>query len=341
MNKPQIIICIGTGGVGKTTLAAALGYKYALENKKTLLLTIDPSLRLASTLQIEKNNKIQRIKTLEDLELYGSIIEPEAVFNKFVEKAAENKNIEGKIKANQLYKELSTRLNSSQEFTSLVKLIDCNNSKENYDVIILDTPPAQHIFDFLNAPNKIKNLFNNKLAKVFTREPTFGVTRLMSQGTQKLLQILDKLTGKTFIEELFLFFSSLKTIQEDITEKCVAAKDLLESSNTHFLLISGADINNIEDAKVLSEEMKEHQYKLKQILFNKVAPDWALTEPTDKSNSTQLDEIFDFYTLRSQNCRTFSSQDCQVDILPEINNDLCNLEQIRSIVDRLVHIKIF
>lgn len=155
LSKTKILVCVGTGGVGKTTVAASLGIAAAKKGLNVLVLTIDPAKRLAQALGLnsEKTGDVfvpdQNFKG----KLFAGIIDPEASFSEFVKYNSSDKNKAETLLNNTLFKQLSTNLSGSQEFTSLDRLYRAVNSNK-YDLVILDTPPAQNAMDFFKAPEK-------------------------------------------------------------------------------------------------------------------------------------------------------------------------------------------
>lgn len=159
----KTIISIGTGGVGKTTMSAALAVGLSNQGKKVLVLTIDPSQRLAQALGIKSDGEVYTVKE----NLFACTVNHEKVFKEFIFKAAAKSMSvvdTEKLLKNKLYQQLSTQLSGSQEFTSLFKLNEFVQSQK-YDIVILDTPPAQHTWNFLTAPEKLARLFNEGVAQ--------------------------------------------------------------------------------------------------------------------------------------------------------------------------------
>jgi anion-transporting ArsA/GET3 family ATPase len=193
----MIYICIGSGGVGKTTFSSALAFYLAQQGKNVLVLTIDPSMRLKTTMGLSDNE----FKEIKDSSfkgsLHASVINHQKTFNEFLMKVGNPKIIE-KIISNRLYQQLSTTLSGSQDFTALEKLLSAYESKK-YDAIVLDTPPAQHAIEFLKSPQRLSKIFSDSIAKWFRSEDKgfIGLNYLrkaMSMGTKQILIALEKLT---------------------------------------------------------------------------------------------------------------------------------------------------
>lgn len=271
MKTTQVIVCIGSGGVGKTTVSASLGYLLADQGYKTLVLTIDPARRLATTLGIEGKTEITEVPGLSlKGKLYASIVDHPTVFNEFITRASGKDADISKIFKNKLYQQLSTNLSGSQEFTALEKLYSAYESGE-FDWIVLDTPPSKHAIDFLNAPQKLGALFNEGVTKWFRASDGKGswMAQIVSTGTRQVIQILEKLTGSEFIKELGLFFSYIHAWQDRLEDRIVKTHSLLVSPSTQFFLVSSLDEVKMAEAMNLGQEVRKQGYLLTKIIINK------------------------------------------------------------------------
>ncbi|MCM2353644.1 MAG: ArsA family ATPase [Pseudobdellovibrio sp.] len=273
----KTIICIGTGGVGKTTMSASLASGLS-KDKKVLVLTIDPSLRLAQALGIKPDGEVYKVKQ----NLYACTLNHQKAFQDFVLKAAKStatkEEIE-KLLENKLYKQLSTQLSGSQDFSSLFKLTEFVNSKE-YDIVILDTPPAQHTWHFLHAPEKIAQLFNEGVAQWFRDPDQKDVgffKRVLNTGTSQVLKILENLTGSEFVKELSMFFKAIQRWQTPLEKQVWDCHKVLTAKSTEFILVTALDPSRISEALRLSSEIEKQGYNLKSIIINRV-PSWMNEE---------------------------------------------------------------
>lgn len=351
----KIIICVGSGGVGKTTVSASLGLMAAHMGKKTLVLTVDPAKRLATTLGLGTGIDEARVP-LEGLppggELTASIIDSKKVFDDFVKRAmkSDSKAVE-KILNNSLYKQLSTTLSGSQEFTALEKLYSAAEEQE-YDLIILDTPPTKHAIDFLHAPQKISALFNENVTKWF-RDPKGEKTGLFSKilmgGTRKVFDILERLTGAEFIRELREFFVQIEVWQKDLQKRTHDVHRLLTSANCGFVLVTSFDEAKLAEARFFSSEIRKGGYELKSVIINRAFPEqWTDLELgvnlAQGPSEIKLIEFYRhmkvFYSEKKRHYDEFTAQlekDIQVVQVPEFREDiysLVGLEKLRSLLEK-------
>lgn len=269
----KTIICIGTGGVGKTTMAASIASGLS-EQKKVLVLTIDPSLRLAQALGIKPDGEVYKVKE----NLFACTLNHEKAFKEFVLKAASSTASKAdveKLLNNKLYHQLSTQLSGSQDFSSLFKLSEFVHSKE-YDIVILDTPPAQHTWNFLHAPEKLGQLFNEGVAQWF-RDPDqkdIGFfKRILNTGTAQILKVLESLTGSEFVKELSIFFKAIQRWQAPLEKQVAECHKILTAKSTEFILVTALDPSRISEALRLSSDIEKQGYNLKSIIINRV-PAW-------------------------------------------------------------------
>lgn len=305
--RTKALICIGSGGVGKTTLAASLALGEASKGKKVYILTIDPSNRLAQALQFKPDGDVYSIDHPEIKKsggsLHTSVLQHENVFTEFfIQAAAANASAQAdieRIKKNKLFRQLSTKLGSSQDFTAIYKLNQLVYSGK-YDLVVLDTPPAQHTWQFLQAPEKIAQLFNEGVAQWFreSQEKTGFVKKFLNLGTKQVLKALETLTGSEFLIELSLFFQAIQKWQGALEKQVLDCHKLLVSTNTQFLLVTALDSSRIKEAQLISQEIIKEGYKLTNLVLNRF-PEWVLHADNlsglSSKDLTRLGELRNYY----------------------------------------------
>jgi anion-transporting ArsA/GET3 family ATPase len=274
IEKSKIIICVGTGGVGKTTTSAAIGALAAQMGKKVLILTIDPAQRLKQTLQLRGYDYSPLHHPKFKGQFEGSLIDAQKVFDDFVSKASTKSEQIEKIKKNHLYQQMTTHLSGSQEFSSLEKLYSCFE-ENRFDLIVLDTPPAQHAIDFLNAPQKLAALFNDNIARWFRQtggEKTGFLQNILSSGTDQVIKALERLTGSAFMSELADFFRSIQDWQGALEKRIQEMHKMLVSPTTSFVLVTTFEEDKVREAQKFLREIQKGGYQLRSIIINRAYP---------------------------------------------------------------------
>lgn len=344
----KVLVCVGSGGVGKTTVAASLGVLAAKEGKKVLVLTIDPARRLAQTLGIEGAKDITKVPGQNfSGELYASVIDHKKTFDDFVARAALKSEAIEKIYRNKLYQQLSTNLSGSQEFTSLEKLYSCYESQQ-FDLIILDTPPTKHAIDFLHAPQKLSALFTEGVAKWF-RDPegkkTGFFSNILQASTRQVLKVLEMLTGSTFIHELSDFFVNIEKWQSQLLKRTVDVHRMLVAPTTKFCLVTSFDEAKLKEAEYFAREINKGGYHLSAVVLNRVFPYWldlgsALkTEGSEKELSELYEKMRSYFSQKDLIYRQFEAKiknQVHVFRIPDLVKDISDIQGLEKLSQLIV-----
>jgi anion-transporting ArsA/GET3 family ATPase len=273
----KILICMGSGGVGKTTLTTAVALSAAKRGKKVLALTVDPSQRLVRQLGINPNNpEVQEVPLdLGTGKLYASVLNSKWIFDEFVLRHSADETLAKKLMNNTLYQQLSTTLSGSQEFTSL-ELLCREYEKGVYDLIILDTPPTQHALDFLHAPGQLRQLFDESILKWLRSEGLFKNERWYAKafqfGTKKVLRAMSLLTGEAFIQSLTDFFQSVTGVQNAVISRGSLFDEILSSPFTGFLAVTAYEVSTLEDTQKLKRALEDLNLNLLGLIVNRTFP---------------------------------------------------------------------
>lgn len=337
----KILVCVGNGGVGKTTMAAAMGVRAAQEGKKVLVLTIDPAKRLATTLGIEGEKDIVRVPNQNFKgELFASVVDHKKTFDDFVMRAAAKSEAAKKLFENRLYQQLSTSLSGSQDFTALEKLYSSYESGE-FDLIILDTPPAKHAIDFLNAPQKLSVLFNDKVARWFRESKNHSaggmLLNLLNAGTKQVLNLMESITGSELLRELSDFFLSIEQWQERLEARITNVHRMMVSSDTQFCLVTSFDEAKLLEAEYFLREIRKGGYHLHTLVLNRSYPEWFMGDPgTLKEKPAGAEKLFalyqkekDFYQQRDREHSAFAKKlekEVNVMRIPEVGEPISDLQ---------------
>src|SRR5918996_6219104 len=208
----RIVVCAGSGGVGKTTTAAALAMGMAERGLKVAVVTIDPAKRLADSLGLEElGNEPRRVEGDFEGELWALMLDSKRTFDALIERLAPDPGTRDEILSNRIYQQLSGAVAGSQEFTAIAKLYELDQEGE-YDLLVLDTPPSRNALDFLDAPGRLSAFFQGRAIKMFLRP-----TGLLGRGTGLVFGLLERLTGVDLLHDLSVFFRALAGMVDGFT----------------------------------------------------------------------------------------------------------------------------
>ncbi len=233
----RVVITCGSGGVGKTTTAAAIGLAFAARGQRVAVLTIDPARRLADALGIASvDNAPQRVPTPVG-QLDAMMLDAKLTFDDLVARHAPSPEVRDRILANHYYRFVSERLPGVHEYMAMERLLSlCNDGA--YDTIVLDTPPARHALDFLTAPDRMAGLMDEGVMRWLVLPASAGGWRMIEMGSEVLAGVLKRMLGERTIEEIAEFFSGFQSLWAGFRERSLATRALLRAPTTSFVLVT-------------------------------------------------------------------------------------------------------
>ena len=276
----RVLVCVGAGGVGKTTTSAALALGLAIEGQKVAVVTIDPAKRLASALGLQE---LSGEPTLIDPkafaaagveiggELWAMMLDAKRTFDDIVTRLAPDEQAREEILANPVYRELSTAVAGSHELSAIAKLYELYE-EHDFDVIVLDTPPSRNALDFLDAPNRLLGFLHGRALQVFLA-PGGLTARLFGRGTALVFAIFARVTGVDMLSELSHFFRSLSGVIEGFGERTAGVAELLRSSETSFLIVTSPESEPAREARYLGERLAAAGMSPGELIVNRVHRD--------------------------------------------------------------------
>jgi anion-transporting ArsA/GET3 family ATPase len=276
----RIVICGGSGGVGKTTASAAIAMGAAARGDKVAVVTIDPARRLANSLGLEElgnepalvDPKLFPPAGIEmEGELWAMMLDPKRTFDDLIDRLAPNEKARDEVLDNRIYQELSNAVAGSQEFTAMAKLYELDRNHD-FDLIVLDTPPSRNALDFLDAPDRLTQFFEGRALQVFLR-PTGLAARVMGRGTGMVFGVLKRVTGIDLLQDLAVFFRSLSGMIDGFKERAQAVNKLLEDPGTVFLLVTSPEREPIDEAIFFWRKLKAARMPFGGVVVNRVHHD--------------------------------------------------------------------
>jgi anion-transporting ArsA/GET3 family ATPase len=287
----RIAVCVGSGGVGKTTVAAALGLRRAMEGGKVLVCTIDPARRLANALGLASLGNVES-RVPEDAfreaglepggQLFAMMLDVKRTWDDLVARHAPDRARRERIYQNRLYQQLSSALAGSQEFMAMEKLYELATERD-YDLIVLDTPPTAHALDFLDAPDRILDFLGNDTARAMLA-PAFHAgklgLRLFQMGSTYVAKTLARFTGGEVLQDLADFLAGFHGMYEGFERRAAAVRALLSEPGVGFVLVASASPLSVDEALVFHERLHAESMPVAGVVANRVTPSvWDEGQP--------------------------------------------------------------
>ncbi len=286
LSGKQVVICAGSGGVGKTTTSAAIAMGLAASGKRVAVVTIDPARRLADALGLgELGNDPAPVDLARFAdagveitgELWAMTLDPKQTFDELIERLSPDQRTRDEILSNRIYQQLSGAVAGSQEFTAVAKLYDLHASG-SFDVLVLDTPPSRNALDFLDAPDRLTSFFEGRALKVLLA-PTGLAARVVGRGTGVVFGVLQRLTGADLLEDLSVFFRALGGLVDGFRERAEGVKRLLVDPATTFVIVTSPEREPVEEAIFFAGKLREAKMQFGGLVVNRVH---MLGEPGEK-----------------------------------------------------------
>jgi anion-transporting ArsA/GET3 family ATPase len=247
LERKQVCICAGSGGVGKTTASAAIALGMAARGRKVAVVTIDPARRLANALGLrELGNEERRVEVPVDGELWAMMLDAKRTFDELIEWHAPDERTRDAVLSNRIYQELSSAVAGSQEYMAMEKLYELHQ-EGRYDLLVLDTPPTRSALDFLDAPKKLAAFIDSRSLQVFTVPGRLGL-KVLGRGTGVVFSLMKRATGIDLLEDLSEFFRSFGDMSQGFRERADRVNALLADHRTAYVLVSSPRLTAIEEA---------------------------------------------------------------------------------------------
>jgi anion-transporting ArsA/GET3 family ATPase len=276
LRDKRILVCMGAGGVGKTTTAAALALGLAMRGRKVAVVTIDPAKRLASALGLAQlPSEPERIDprlfaeqgVAIEGELWAMMLDAKRTFDELIARLAPDEHTREEILANPVYRELSTAVAGSHELSAIAKLYELYE-EHDFDVIVLDTPPSRNTLDFLDAPNRMLGFLEGRALQVFLA-PGGLTARLFGRGTALVFAIFARVTGVDMLGELSRFFRALTGVIDGFGERTRSVAALLRAPHTTFLIVTSPEGEPAREAQFVAGRLRAAGMPLGELIINR------------------------------------------------------------------------
>ena len=271
VTERDVVVCCGSGGVGKTTISAAFALEAARRGRRACVVTIDPARRLANALGIDTlANVPARIEGPWPGELWALMLDPKGTFDDLVRSHAPSPDQAQSILDNRIYRNLTGALSGTQEYMAMEKLHELTQSG-GFDLVVVDTPPTRNALDFLDAPKRLTRFLGHRLFQLLL-VPTRAYLKAVSVATQALLRTISKVAGAEIVEDAVAFFQAFEGMEQGFRTRAEHMRDLLERPTTGFVLVTSPRPDAVEEAEWFAGKLHEQDMTVEALVVNRVHP---------------------------------------------------------------------
>lgn len=270
INERQLLVCVGSGGVGKTTTAAAIAIQAAIEGRRAIVVTIDPAKRLANSLGLEALGNEEKEIALDRFAAHGvtpkgtlhaMMLDTERTFDDLITRMAKDDESRDRVLNNRIYQHISDTLSASHDYMASEKLYDLHHSGK-YDLVVLDTPPMKNAIDFLEASGKLSRFLDDRIVSWFLKPHDDGKRRLGTSLLQApgaiVYRLLGTIFGNEFLDEIAEFFLATADMLSGFRERAEVVSKLLRDGNkTRFAIVCTPRSTSMEEARYFHRQLIE------------------------------------------------------------------------------------
>lgn len=286
VHDAHILVTTGAGGVGKTTSAAAIGLAAARAGRRTLVLTIDPARRLAQAMGLEELGDEPALVEVPGApaggELWAMMLDMQTTFDGLIDRHATTAEHARNIKANRIYRTLSSTLSGTQEYMAMERLHELHETGE-WDLLVVDTPPTRSALDFLDAPNRMTSFLEGRLLSLLMRPGVAAgkrVGKMVGFGATAFMKVAGRVTGMELLDDLASFFRNFEGMYEGFKERATEVRELLQHSSSRFVVVTSADPPPLREAKFFLERLEQEGLHAAGVIVNRIRPE-VPRDPSD------------------------------------------------------------
>jgi anion-transporting ArsA/GET3 family ATPase len=283
----EVLVCCGSGGVGKTTIAAVLALEGARQGRRTCVITIDPAKRLADALGLEDLSDAPSVidpkhwnddgSAADGGSLAAMMLDTKSTFDQLVTGNAATEEQAQRILDNRFYRNVSGALGGTQEYMAMEKLHELHDGG-NFDLIVIDTPPTRHALDFLDAPRRLLKLLDNRIFRMLMM-PTRAFAKVAGVAVQTFLRTVARVVGSEAIDDVVSFFRAFEGMEAGFRDRALAVEALLAAPETGFVLVTSPRRDAMEEAEFFSRQLDNTGKTIDALIVNRMHPSFGDEAP--------------------------------------------------------------
>lgn len=280
----RVIVTCGTGGVGKTSVAAALGLISAQQGRRVVVITIDPARRLADAIGLHESlgNEPQKIDLDTPGELWVTMLDVHETFDNLVRSASPTPERAAEVMNNSFYRSLSRSLSGTRDYMAAERLHELYND-DRFDLVIVDTPPSRNALDFLESPERLARFLKHPIVRVLIA-PGRGGLRFASAAITPVLKAISSVVGSDALTGVASFLRAFDGMENEFTQRALAVARTLRSNDTRFVVVTAPSPDALEEADHFVSELSRLNIDLPLVIANRMPPRFGESNSTEQFN---------------------------------------------------------
>ncbi len=342
LDESSVLLCCGTGGVGKTTTAASLALAAAQRGRRVVVVTIDPARRLADALGLDG---IGDTAVPVDLEASGrmwvTMLDTKAMFDRLIETHAADAAQAERILTNRYYRNLSGGLSGTQEFMAIERLHELVGD-DRFDLVVVDTPPSRNALDFLDAPDRLARFLDGRLFRLAA--PGRRLTRKLTAPVLVALRRVARVVSPEVVDDTFAFIEAFSGMEDGFRQRAAAVETLFADRGTAFVVITSAMAEAIDESRYFAERLGDADLPVRAVVVNRLQPrfgDLHLADVPYDASRSDLEVLAALTALADEEEKELAPllarcPDAAVARIPQLDHDVHDLAGITEVSDLLV-----
>ncbi|MBU6215008.1 MAG: AAA family ATPase [Acidobacteria bacterium] len=272
----RVVVCCGSGGVGKTTTAAVVAMEAARRGRRSVVVTIDPARRLANALGLEGlSDTASTISGDWSGEMHALMLDTKSTFDGLVRRYAADEDQAREILSNTFYENISGSLSGTQEYMASEKLYELA-VEGDYDLVVVDTPPTRNALDFIDAPQRLAKFLDHRIYKVLV-SPSRGPIRAVNLAAAAVTRSLAKVVGADVIGDAISFFQAFEGMEEGFARRAERVDSLLREADTSFILVASPKADTVAEAGFFADRLGELGIDVRGLVVNRMQPSFEFS----------------------------------------------------------------
>lgn len=278
LSAQRLVVCVGPGGVGKTTFAAALAVEAAARGRRALVLTIDPARRLAGALGLDglddtvREVDVSAVGNARTGQLHAAMLDTRTSYDSLIARIAPSDGVRERILSNRVYRAFSRTLARSHAYVAMERLYDVTQGDE-YDLVVLDTPPMRSALEIFDAPRSLSRFLDDRVIRFFLgRVPdpiSLEETSPSNFASAAALRVLGAIASRELVEEMVGFFNLFASMREGFSERARRVDELLRGERTSFVLVGSVEPAHLDDARAMRDGLLSRELMPDLVVLNR------------------------------------------------------------------------